>query len=89
VKGKVMEYRQLGASDRQILAPGSGSLFSVWGRADTREARRGVDICLEAGVNPSGPGDGAILPTCPRTPGRRQEGFARLNPPLGREGSPL
>ena len=30
---------------------GSGPLFSHWGTADAHEARRLVDICLEAGVN--------------------------------------
>jgi aryl-alcohol dehydrogenase-like predicted oxidoreductase len=30
---------------------GSGPLFSHWGTTDVDEARRLVDICLEAGVN--------------------------------------
>src|SRR5205085_10160430 len=30
---------------------GQGPLFSAWGRSGTDEARRLIDICLEAGVN--------------------------------------
>ena len=30
---------------------GKGPLFSAWGSSDEREARRLVDICLEAGAN--------------------------------------
>src|SRR5688572_1006238 len=54
-----MEYRHLGASGLKASAlsfgagtfGGSGPLFSHWGTSDAREARRLVDICLEAGVN--------------------------------------
>ncbi|HWL82946.1 MAG TPA: aldo/keto reductase [Roseomonas sp.] len=54
-----MEYRSLGASGLQVPAlsfgagtfGGSGPLFGHWGRSDSQEARRLVDICLEAGVN--------------------------------------
>lgn len=54
-----MEYRQLGASGLRVPAlsfgagtfGGSGPLFGAWGQSDAREARRLVDICLEAGVN--------------------------------------
>ena len=54
-----MEYRNLGQSG--LRAPvlsfgagtfgGSGPLFSHWGTTDVAQARRLVDICLEAGVN--------------------------------------
>ncbi|MEV4434720.1 aldo/keto reductase [Streptomyces sp. NPDC049585] len=54
-----MEYRRLGASG--LLVPalsfgagtfgGQGPLFSAWGTVAGDEARRLVDICLEAGVN--------------------------------------
>ncbi|MBD0746762.1 aldo/keto reductase [Streptomyces sp. CBMA152] len=54
-----MEYRRLGTSG--LLVPalsfgagtfgGRGELFSNWGETDAAEARRLVDICLEAGVN--------------------------------------
>ncbi|PWJ84570.1 aryl-alcohol dehydrogenase-like predicted oxidoreductase [Pseudaminobacter salicylatoxidans] len=54
-----MDYRPLGKSG--LKAPvlsfgagtfgGSGPLFSNWGQSDAVEARRLVDICLEAGVN--------------------------------------
>jgi aryl-alcohol dehydrogenase-like predicted oxidoreductase len=54
-----MEYRNLGASGLNVPAlsfgtgtfGGQGPLFSAWGRSGTDEARRLVDICLEAGVN--------------------------------------
>jgi aryl-alcohol dehydrogenase-like predicted oxidoreductase len=54
-----MEYRNLGASGLKvpILSFGTGTfggqapLFSAWGRSDADEARRLVDICLDAGVN--------------------------------------
>ena len=53
-----MEYRTLGASGLTVPAlsfgagtfGGSGPLFSHWGTSDDAEARRLVDICLEAGV---------------------------------------
>lgn len=53
-----MEYRQLGASGLRVSAlslgtgtfGGTGPLFGAWGHSDAREARRLVDICLEAGV---------------------------------------
>jgi aryl-alcohol dehydrogenase-like predicted oxidoreductase len=53
-----MEYRNLGASGLEVPAlsfgagtfGGSGPLFGHWGRSDAQEARRLVDICLEAGV---------------------------------------
>ncbi len=54
-----MEYRRLGASGLKVPAlsfgagtfGGSGPLFGHWGTSDAEEARRLVDICLEAGVN--------------------------------------
>lgn len=54
-----MEYRFLGNSGFKIPAlsfgagtfGGKGPLFSAWGRTDTAEATRLVDICLDAGVN--------------------------------------
>jgi aryl-alcohol dehydrogenase-like predicted oxidoreductase len=54
-----MEYRQLGASGLKVPTlsfgagtfGGQGPLFSAWGNTDAKEARRLVDICLEAGVN--------------------------------------
>ncbi|TGP18135.1 MULTISPECIES: aldo/keto reductase [unclassified Mesorhizobium] len=54
-----MDYRRLGASGLKVPAlsfgtgtfGGSGPLFSHWGNSDAQEARRLVDICLEAGVN--------------------------------------
>jgi aryl-alcohol dehydrogenase-like predicted oxidoreductase len=53
-----MEYRRLGASGLKVPAlsfgagtfGGAGPLFSHWGTSDAKEARRLVDICLEAGV---------------------------------------
>ncbi|RWL18390.1 MAG: aldo/keto reductase [Mesorhizobium sp.] len=54
-----MDYRRLGASSLKVPAlsfgagtfGGSGPLFGAWGNSDATEARRLVDICLEAGVN--------------------------------------
>ncbi|PDT30902.1 aldo/keto reductase [Rhizobium sp. L9] len=54
-----MEYRNLGASGLRVPVlsfgagtfGGSGPLFGAWGNTDAEEARRFVDICLEAGVN--------------------------------------
>jgi aryl-alcohol dehydrogenase-like predicted oxidoreductase len=55
----IMEYRRLGASGLKVPAlsfgagtfGGTGPLFGNWGHSDAREARRLVDICLEAGIN--------------------------------------
>lgn len=54
-----MEYRRLGASGLKVPVlsfgagtfGGSGPLFAAWGTSDAVEARRLVDICVEAGVN--------------------------------------
>ncbi|EXG79912.1 aldo/keto reductase [Cryptosporangium arvum] len=53
-----MEYRRLGASGLEVPAlsfgagtfGGRGPLFGAWGRTGVPEARRLVDLCLEAGV---------------------------------------
>ncbi len=53
-----MEYRQLGSSGLRVPAlsfgtgtfGGRGPLFSAWGQSDAKDARRLIDICLEAGV---------------------------------------
>ncbi|MFG1704313.1 aldo/keto reductase [Nonomuraea sp. M3C6] len=53
-----MEYRQLGASGLKVPAlsfgagtfAGKGELFGAWGTTDVAEARRLVDISLDAGV---------------------------------------
>jgi aryl-alcohol dehydrogenase-like predicted oxidoreductase len=53
-----MEYRQLGSSGLRVPAlsfgtgtfGGRGPLFSAWGQSDATEARRLIDICLDAGV---------------------------------------
>jgi aryl-alcohol dehydrogenase-like predicted oxidoreductase len=54
-----MEYRQLGNSGLMVpvLSFGTGTFgggndfFKAWGNSDVSEARRFVDICLEAGLN--------------------------------------
>ncbi|BCH21747.1 aldo/keto reductase [Mesorhizobium sp. L-8-10] len=54
-----MEYRRLGASGLKVPVlsfgagtfGGTGPLFGAWGNTDASEARRLIDICLEAGVN--------------------------------------
>ena len=53
-----MEHRQLGASGLKLPVlglgagtfGGTGPLFGAWGNTDAAEARRLIDICLEAGV---------------------------------------
>lgn len=54
-----MEYRFLGTSGFKVPAlgfgagtfGGKGPLFSAWGNSDATEARRLIDICMDAGVN--------------------------------------
>ncbi|MER6392224.1 aldo/keto reductase [Streptomyces sp. NPDC059382] len=53
-----MEYRRLGASGLQVPAlsfgagtfGGQGPLFGAWGNTGVEEARRLVDICVDAGI---------------------------------------
>lgn len=53
-----MEYRRLGASGFKVPVlsfgtgtfGGKGEFFSAWGNTDVAEARKLVDICLDAGV---------------------------------------
>jgi len=53
-----MDYRRLGASGLKVPAlsfgaatfGGKGPLFSAWGNTEAAEARRLLDICLDAGV---------------------------------------
>jgi aryl-alcohol dehydrogenase-like predicted oxidoreductase len=55
---RIMEHRLLGRSGLRVPVlsfgagtfGGKGPLFSAWGTTETREARRIVDLCLEAGV---------------------------------------
>ena len=54
-----MEFRFLGNSGFKVSAlgfgagtfGGKGPLFSAWGNTDGREARRLIDVCLDAGVS--------------------------------------
>ncbi len=54
-----MDYRYLGRSGLKVSVlsfgagtfGGSGALFGAWGNTDAEEARRLIDICLDAGVN--------------------------------------
>ena len=54
-----MEYRQLGGSGLKVPAlsfgtatfGGRGEFFKAWGSTDVAEAKKLLDICLEAGVN--------------------------------------
>jgi len=54
-----MEYRQLGGSGLKVPAlsfgaatfGGGNEFFRAWGSTDVKEARRLIDICLDAGVN--------------------------------------
>jgi aryl-alcohol dehydrogenase-like predicted oxidoreductase len=53
-----MEYRRLGASGLSVPAlsfgagtfGGRGPLFGAWGSTDVQDARRLIDICLDAGI---------------------------------------
>ncbi|HEY7484871.1 MAG TPA: aldo/keto reductase [Streptosporangiaceae bacterium] len=53
-----MEFRRLGASGLKVPAlsfgagtfGGRGPLFGAWGNTDVQEARRLIDICIDAGV---------------------------------------
>ena len=61
-----MEYRFLGRSGFSVPAlsfgtgtfGGKGEFFAAWGRTDVAEARRLVDICLEAGLTMFDSADG-------------------------------
>src|SRR5271165_5401132 len=54
-----MEFRQLGYSGLKVPVisfgtgtfGGEGEFFRAWGATDVAEARRLIDICLEAGAN--------------------------------------
>lgn len=54
-----MEYRQLGASGFKVPVlsfgtgtfGGKGEFFGAWGNTDVAEAKRLVDVCLDAGLN--------------------------------------
>ncbi|KAA6463256.1 aldo/keto reductase [Acidobacteria bacterium AB60] len=54
-----MEYRLLGGSGLKVSAlsfgaatfGGTNEFFSAWGNTEVEEARRLIDICLEAGIN--------------------------------------
>jgi aryl-alcohol dehydrogenase-like predicted oxidoreductase len=54
-----MEYRVLGTSGLKVPVlgfgtgtfGGKGPLFGAWGRTDVAEAKRLIDICLDAGAN--------------------------------------
>ncbi len=54
-----MEYRRLGASGFTVPAlsfgtgtfGGRGEFFAAWGSTDVAEAKRLIDICLDAGLN--------------------------------------
>ena len=60
-----MEYRLLGGSGLKVSAlsfgtstfGGVGELFKAWGSTQEEEARRMIDLCLEAGVNLIDTGD--------------------------------
>jgi len=54
-----MQYRRLGTSGLKVPVlsfgagtfGGAGPLFGAWGTTDAQEARRLIDICLDAGLN--------------------------------------
>src|ERR1051325_10839180 len=58
-RSDAMEYRYLGASGFKVSAlgfgagtfGGKGAFFSAWGDTDVAQARRIIDMCLDAGVS--------------------------------------
>lgn len=58
-EGKMMEFRQLGRSGLKVPVlslgtatfGGSNEFFKKWGQTDVEEARKMVDMCLDAGLN--------------------------------------
>src|SRR5208282_4590470 len=58
-EGLIMEFRPLGGSGLKVPAlslgtgtfGGKGELFKAWGGSGVAEAKRLIDICLEAGLN--------------------------------------
>ncbi len=54
-----MEYRVLGSSGFKVPVlgfgagtfGGKGPLFGAWGNTNIEEAKRIIDLCLDAGVN--------------------------------------
>jgi aryl-alcohol dehydrogenase-like predicted oxidoreductase len=58
IEDRFMDYRFLGASGFKVSAlgfgagtfGGKGPLFNAWGTTDVAQARRLLDLCLEAGV---------------------------------------
>jgi aryl-alcohol dehydrogenase-like predicted oxidoreductase len=96
-----MEYRFLGRSGFKVPAlgfgagtfGGKGPPFSAWGNSDERDARRLIDLCLDAGVNLFDTADvysdGAsetILGAAIK--GRRNRGFCRPSLRFGRVTAP-
>src|SRR5437762_9799825 len=73
-----MEYRKLGGSGLMVPAlclgtgtfGGSGEFFKSWGATQAEEARRLVDICLEAGLTMFDSADGY-------SEGRAEEGLGQ------------
>ena len=84
-----MEYRRLGASGFNVPVlsfgtgtfGGKGKLFAAWGATDTAEARRLLDICLDAGVTMFDTADIYSAGESEAHPRRSHEGQAR---PLAR-----
>ena len=58
-RNRRMEYRYLGGSGLKVPAfslgtatfGGGGEFFKAWGDTDVKEAKRMVDMCLDAGIN--------------------------------------
>src|SRR5688500_6489150 len=58
-RGARMEYRYLGASGLKVSAlafgtgtfGGKGDFFNAWGTTQADDARRLIDVCLDAGIN--------------------------------------
>src|SRR5258705_8236615 len=58
-RSSTLEYRHLGKSGLKVPVlsfgtgtfGGKGEFFSAWGSTDVAEARKLIDICIDAGVN--------------------------------------
>ncbi len=80
-----MDYRNLGTSGLKVPAlsfgtatfGGVGPLFSAWGNSGVDEARRLVDICIDAGATLFDSADNYSSGVARRGAWRRHQGPAR------------
>ena len=88
-----MEYRLLGRSGLKVPVlsfgagtfGGRGPLFGAWGNTDADEARRLIDICLDAGVNLFDTADVYSNGASEEVLGAADQGPARQRPDLDQD----